>query len=66
MELSKDGLMIDFSSLVTYNKSIEFPIHAIGKMLNMDDMYNDLRRHVGQASFSAKLSHENKKWSIVE
>jgi len=32
--------------------------------INMDDMYNDLKRHIERARYSAKLVHKNKGWTI--
>lgn len=64
MNLAKDGLLIDFSNTLKSSKSIEIPIYCIGKFLNMDDMYNDLKRHIKRSKYSARLFHENKKWFI--
>ena len=56
--------MIDFSNIVKYDRQIEVPIYEIGKFLDMDEMYNDLHKHIGRAKYSAKLTHKNKQWTI--
>jgi hypothetical protein len=40
--------------------SIEISIYTIGKFLDMDTMYNDLKRHVNRSNYSARLVHKNK------
>ncbi|RAK13854.1 hypothetical protein B0I26_1464 [Anoxybacillus vitaminiphilus] len=62
--LAVDGLLIDFSNTLRSSNSIEIPIYTIGKFIDMDEMYNGLRRHIGRSRYSAKLVHKNKKWSI--
>lgn len=64
MSLAEDGLLIDFSNTLKLNRTIEIPIYSIGKFLDMDDMYNDLERHIGRSKYSARLVHRNKKWVI--
>ncbi|MGG3574042.1 hypothetical protein ABES25_15935 [Bacillus gobiensis] len=64
LTLAIDGLIIDFSNTQKYERSIEIPIHTIGKFDNMDEMYNGLRRHIGRSNYSASLVHKNKKWVI--
>lgn len=64
LNLSKDGLLIDFNNFLKYERSIEVPIYTIGKFLDMDEMYNDLQAHISRAKYSAYLVHKNKKWVI--
>lgn len=64
LNIAEDGLLIDFSNAIKVNKTIEIPIYLIGKFLNMDDMYNDLERHISHSKYSARLVHRNKKWVI--
>ncbi|WP_047153058.1 hypothetical protein [Aneurinibacillus tyrosinisolvens] len=64
LSLAVNGLLIDFSNILKADKSIEIPIYTIGKFLDMDAMYNDLRRHIGRSRYTARLVHKNKKWSI--
>jgi hypothetical protein len=64
LSLAESGLLIDFSNVLRCERSIEIPIYTIGKFIDMDAMYNDLRRHIGRARYSAKLVHKNKEWTI--
>lgn len=64
LDLSKDGLLIDFSNVIRSNNWIEVPIYQIGKFIDMDDMYNDLQRHISRSKYSARLIHKNKQWNI--
>ena len=64
MSLAENGLLIDLSNISKVNNTIEIPIYCIGKFLNMDDMYNDLKRHISRSKFSARLVHRNKEWVI--
>lgn len=64
LEFADAGLVIDFSNIMKFDKSIEVPIHVIGKFGDMDEMYNNLQRHIMKAKYSAKLVHKNKKWVI--
>ncbi|MBU3110091.1 hypothetical protein [Clostridium lacusfryxellense] len=64
LELAKDGLLIDFNNIFKYGNSIEIPIYCIGKFLDMDEMYNDLKRHINRSKYSARLVQKNKKWII--
>lgn len=64
LNLSKDGLLIDFNNFIKYEKSIEIPIYTIGKFIDMDEMYNNLQRSISRARYSAYLVHKNKEWKI--
>jgi hypothetical protein len=64
IELSEDGLLVDFSKTLRQEKTIEIPIHCIGKFLDMDMMYNDLERHIYRSKYSARLVQKDKKWTI--
>lgn len=63
MNYGEEGLLIDFDRIIN-NKSLEIPIFGIGKILDMDDMYNNLQRHVQKAKFGACLVLMKKEWSI--
>lgn len=64
LKFAEDGLLIDFSHILKTNREIEIPIYCIGKFIDMDEMYNNLSRHINRASYSAKLVHKNKHWII--
>jgi len=63
MNYGEEGLLLDFDGIIN-NKSLEIPIFGIGKMLDMDDMYNNLQRHVQKAKLGACLVLRKKEWSI--
>ncbi len=62
--LAENGLLIDFSNILKAKNSIEIPIYCIGKFVNMDDMYNDLKRLINSSKYSARLVHKNKQWVL--
>lgn len=64
LKLADKGLLIDFSNIIKDGRAVEIPIYTIGKYLDMDEMYNGLRQHIGCAKYSARLIHKNKTWSI--
>ena len=64
LELSGDGLLLDFSKGIVNDKNINIPIYTIGKLLDMDDMYNNLDKYKNKALFKAWLCFENKRWII--
>ncbi len=64
LQLSQNGLLLGFDKIYKDSKTIEFPIYTIGKFTNMDQMYNDLERHIGKSNFRAALVHKNKTWTI--
>lgn len=59
-----NGLLIDFGNQVIDNNTIEIPIYTIGKFTNMDNMYNDLKKHISRSNYSAKLVCKNNRWDI--
>jgi hypothetical protein len=63
IEYAQDGLLIDFDRIIG-GRSLEIPIYTIGKMLDMDDMYNNLQRHLQRAKFGASLVLRKSRWSI--
>lgn len=64
LKLAVNGLLIDFSNILKDYKTIEIPIYTIGKFLDMDEMYNGLKQHIGRSKYSARLIHKNKSWVI--
>jgi hypothetical protein len=63
--LTNDGLLIDLNNILKINRTIEIPIYQIGKFIDMDKMYNDIKVHVARAKYSAKLVYSNKNWKIA-
>lgn len=58
LHLSKDGLLIDFNNFLKLERSIEIPIYCIGKFLDMDEMYNDLQRHISRAKSTSQQHNQ--------
>jgi hypothetical protein len=52
INLAIDGLLIDFNNIFKDGKVIQVPIYIIGKFTNMDEMYNDLNRHISCCKYS--------------
>lgn len=64
IKLSEDGLLIDFHNVSKEDRRISIPIYTIGKLDDMDDMYNNLNRYIGTSKFKGWLVHTNKNWFI--
>lgn len=64
ISIAENGLLIDFSNISKFNNTIQIPIYCIGKIFNMDEMYNNLERYLACSKYSARLTHKNKKWVI--
>jgi len=66
LKLSRGGLLIDFSDLVTDRNLISIPFYVIGKDLNMDDMYNNKEKLKYNAQIKGYLKQKNREWSLSE
>lgn len=64
LELTKQGLLIDFSQIYRDKSSISLNIYAIGHFTDMDEMYNNLERNKQKASVRGTLEHTNKAWRL--
>ncbi|HBI03749.1 MAG TPA: hypothetical protein DDY49_06945 [Paenibacillaceae bacterium] len=65
LELTKEGLLIDFSSIYRDSKTIGLRFYTIGHFTDMDEMYNNLERNIYRAKMSAILEHRNKTWKVI-
>lgn len=63
-ELTKEGLLIDFSNIYRDSRSIGLRFYVIGHYEDMDEMYNNLERNKRKAKLSRFLEHKNKQWKI--
>lgn len=63
-ELTKKGLLIDFSNMYKDNKCISLNYYAIGHYEDMDEMYNNLSRNKSRADIKGTIEHKNKTWKI--
>jgi hypothetical protein len=64
LEISLNGLLIDFDKLIKTERTIEIPIYQIGKYDDMDEMYNDIKIHRNNSKNKAWLVQKNRKWSL--
>lgn len=64
LNLCNDGLVINFSCVTKSNRGINILLHTIGEFLNMDDMYNDLNKHINKSNNQWWLIYKNKQWKI--
>ena len=62
--LTKEGLLIDFSNVYTDDECICVNFYTIGHYENMDEMYNNLERNKKRASIKGTIEYENKTWQI--
>lgn len=62
LEISCNGLLIDFDQLIKGDRTIEIPIYQIGKYDDMDEMYNDIKMHRNRSKNKAWIVQKNKEW----
>ena len=63
-ELTKKGLLIDFSNTHRDKQSISLNFYAIGSFTDMDEMYNNLERNKCKADIKGTIEHKSKTWRI--
>jgi hypothetical protein len=63
-ELTKKGLLIDFSNIYRDSQCISLNYYTIGHYEDMDEMYNNLERNKSKADIKGTIQHKNKKWKI--
>lgn len=63
-ELTKKGLLIDFSNIYRDNKYISLNYYTIGHYEDMDEMYNNLERNKHRADVKGTIEHKSKTWRI--
>lgn len=66
LSLAENGLLIDFSNILKVDGSVQIPVYSIGKFLDMDEMYNDLKRRINHPRYSAYLVHKNRIWELTD
>lgn len=64
LELTKEGLLIDFTSIYKENKRTGLLFYTIGRFQDMDEMYNNLEKHKQNASHRGSIEQCNKVWKI--
>lgn len=64
-ELTKDGLLIDFTNIYRDKKSISLNFYIIGHYQDMDEMYNNLERNKNRAKVKGWIEHKDKSWKLI-
>ena len=64
LNLTKEGLLIDISSIDSVNKGVRLSYYVIGQYQDMDDMYNHLAQSKQSAKVQGILEHKNKTWRM--
>ncbi|MFA9379318.1 MAG: hypothetical protein ACERKZ_21620 [Lachnotalea sp.] len=63
-ELTKKGLLIDFSNIYRDNQCISLNYYTIGQFEDMDEVYNNLERNKCKADIKGTIEHKSKTWRI--
>jgi hypothetical protein len=63
-DLTKEGLLLDFSNLYTDKRCIELAFYSIGHYEDMDEMYNNLEQSKNRASIKGRIEYKNKTWKV--
>lgn len=64
-ELTKQGLLIDFSNIYKGDNFICLNFYVIGHYMDMDEMYNNLEKNKSRASMKGTIKHSKKTWQIT-
>ncbi|MBH5316840.1 hypothetical protein I6N90_03320 [Paenibacillus sp. GSMTC-2017] len=64
VRLAKDGILIELYRCIKSKNSIEIPFSIIGKILDFDDVYNNMERHKAKANSEFWLVFKNKQWAV--
>lgn len=60
-----EGLFIDLEALITcFDESYSLALYSIGKFNNMDEVYNNRKRHMLKASRKCYLEYKQGSWCI--
>ncbi|MFF2484625.1 hypothetical protein [Paenibacillus sp. NPDC058071] len=61
---AKDGILIDLYRIIKSRNSVEIPFNVIGKMMDFDDVYNNMERHKAKAKSEYWLVYKKGEWVI--
>ncbi|OKP83469.1 hypothetical protein A3844_21760 [Paenibacillus helianthi] len=61
---AKDGILIDLYRIVKFRNSVEIPFNIIGRIMNFDDVYNNMERHKAKANSEYWLVYKKGEWAI--
>ncbi|MEK5255256.1 hypothetical protein NST74_17470 [Paenibacillus sp. FSL F4-0125] len=61
---AKDGILINFYRIIKSRNSIEIPFNIIGRIMDFDDVYNNMERHKAKANSEYWLVYKKEEWAI--
>ncbi|MCP3776620.1 hypothetical protein NLX71_25595 [Paenibacillus sp. MZ04-78.2] len=61
---AKDGILIDLYRVIKSRNSVEIPFNVIGKIMDFDDVYNNMERHKAKAKSEYWLVYKKDEWVI--
>jgi hypothetical protein len=64
VSLARDGLLIDLYRTIKSRNGVEIPFNVIGKIMDFDDVYNNMERHKAKAKSEYWLLYKNNQWMI--
>lgn len=65
LELSEQGLLIDIDGIIKDGEGyLEIPFHVVGKDIDSDTLYNNLKMYLSKAASRAYVVFSEGKWSI--
>ena len=62
--LASDGLLIDLYRMIKSRNRVEIPFHVIGRIKDLDDMYNNMDRYKARARLKYWLVYKRNEWTI--
>jgi hypothetical protein len=62
--LARDGILIDLYRIIKLRNSVEIPFNIIGKMLDFDDVYNNMERYKTKSKSEYWLVYKNNQWIV--
>ena len=62
LEMTREGLLVDFSHVYKDRKSLSLNFYTIGRFTDMDEMYNDLEKHKHRAEMRGYIQFAGGKW----
>jgi len=65
LELTKKGLLIDFSNIYKFAGNIGLDFYTIGHLNDMDDMYNNREKYMFRSETVGSIEQNNKKWVVT-
>jgi hypothetical protein len=62
--MAKSGLLVDLRSIAIDKDRVEIPLYVIGKMVNFDDVNNNMDVHIAHCKSRSRLVYFNHQWMI--